>query len=223
MLDYTITASSSNPHLISISKYNAIPLIHVISFYVYCKIFIFFFFFSSRRRHTRWNCDWSSDVCSSDLTTGRRARARASRAGPSSASRGRGRRDAGRSPPTRTRSPRPPVAPARGRADGGRGAPRWSLARRSSPRAHTARRAPRASTRRAAGAPRVRGERPSASLQHIRVYARSLSRMAPTPGDRLPRVGEAASRYRKSMAISHLRPDHEVVVIGGGFSGIGAA
>src|SRR6267143_1665053 len=29
----------------------------------------FFFFFSSRRRHTRWNCDWSSDVCSSDLDT----------------------------------------------------------------------------------------------------------------------------------------------------------
>src|SRR3989338_10485445 len=27
------------------------------------------FFFSSRRRHTRWNCDWSSDVCSSDLST----------------------------------------------------------------------------------------------------------------------------------------------------------
>src|SRR3989338_1539055 len=25
------------------------------------------FFFSSRRGHTRWNCDWSSDVCSSDL------------------------------------------------------------------------------------------------------------------------------------------------------------
>src|SRR5689334_3211137 len=24
------------------------------------------FFFSSRRRHTSWNCDWSSDVCSSD-------------------------------------------------------------------------------------------------------------------------------------------------------------
>src|SRR5689334_23721628 len=34
------------------------------------------FFFSSRRRHTRWNCDWSSDVCSSDLsnTRGRLAR-----------------------------------------------------------------------------------------------------------------------------------------------------
>src|SRR5438034_5251295 len=27
-----------------------------------------FFFFSSRRRHTRSLCDWSSDVCSSDLT-----------------------------------------------------------------------------------------------------------------------------------------------------------
>src|SRR3990167_8164964 len=24
-------------------------------------------FFSSRRRHTRFDCDWSSDVCSSDL------------------------------------------------------------------------------------------------------------------------------------------------------------
>src|SRR2546430_12075144 len=28
---------------------------------------VFFFFFSSRRRHTRFDCDWSSDVCSSDL------------------------------------------------------------------------------------------------------------------------------------------------------------
>src|SRR5689334_4605484 len=31
-----------------------------------------YFFFSSRRRHTRWNCDWSSDVCSSDLATAAR-------------------------------------------------------------------------------------------------------------------------------------------------------
>src|SRR5690606_41014962 len=28
----------------------------------------FFFFFSSRRRHTRFSRDWSSDVCSSDLS-----------------------------------------------------------------------------------------------------------------------------------------------------------
>src|SRR5439155_11688430 len=29
--------------------------------------FFFCFFFSSRRRHTSWPRDWSSDVCSSDL------------------------------------------------------------------------------------------------------------------------------------------------------------
>src|SRR2546430_5349315 len=29
--------------------------------------FFVIFFFSSRRRHTRFDCDWSSDVCSSDL------------------------------------------------------------------------------------------------------------------------------------------------------------
>src|SRR5256886_7912370 len=31
------------------------------------SVWEFFFFFSSRRRHTRFDCDWSSDVCSSDL------------------------------------------------------------------------------------------------------------------------------------------------------------
>src|SRR2546430_11159841 len=36
---------------------------------VYCvsHLVCSFFFFSSRRRHTRFDCDWSSDVCSSDL------------------------------------------------------------------------------------------------------------------------------------------------------------
>src|SRR5688572_25520402 len=33
------------------------------------------FFFSSRRRHTRFDCDWSSDVCSSDLSASPRATA----------------------------------------------------------------------------------------------------------------------------------------------------
>src|SRR5688572_31965164 len=39
-------------------------------------LLFFFFFFSSRRRHTRFDCDWSSDVCSSDLRviSDRRAR-----------------------------------------------------------------------------------------------------------------------------------------------------
>src|SRR5689334_24628872 len=35
---------------------------------MYVDVFLYFFF-SSRRRHTRWNCDWSSDVCSSDLAS----------------------------------------------------------------------------------------------------------------------------------------------------------
>src|SRR2546430_8983833 len=42
--------------------------------FLFCSCFVilflalcFFFFFSSRRRHTRFDCDWSSDVCSSDL------------------------------------------------------------------------------------------------------------------------------------------------------------
>src|SRR5437899_12482642 len=34
---------------------------------------LLFFFFSSRRRHTRCLSDWSSDVCSSDLTRVTRA------------------------------------------------------------------------------------------------------------------------------------------------------
>src|SRR5690606_3968324 len=36
----------------------------------------FFFFFSSRRRHTRFSRDWSSDVCSSDLLALRSQRTR---------------------------------------------------------------------------------------------------------------------------------------------------
>src|SRR5690606_23172735 len=32
-----------------------------------CFLYLLFFFFSSRRRHTRFSRDWSSDVCSSDL------------------------------------------------------------------------------------------------------------------------------------------------------------
>src|SRR5688572_5037808 len=39
-------------------------------FFSILSVFFFFFFFSSRRRHTRFDCDWSSDVCSSDLSAG---------------------------------------------------------------------------------------------------------------------------------------------------------
>src|SRR5439155_1841955 len=45
------------------------PLRHVHYSIAFCLSF--FFFFSSRRRHTRWPRDWSSDVCSSDLERAR--------------------------------------------------------------------------------------------------------------------------------------------------------
>src|SRR5690242_21776536 len=38
-----------------------------------CAVVSSIFFFSSRRRHTRLTCDWSSDVCSSDLDSAARA------------------------------------------------------------------------------------------------------------------------------------------------------
>src|SRR2546421_6667067 len=41
---------------------------YLINFYkISLLVFCLFFFFSSRRRHTRSDRDWSSDVCSSDL------------------------------------------------------------------------------------------------------------------------------------------------------------
>src|SRR5688572_30957463 len=43
-----------------------IHILYIILF-LFITVFFFFFFFSSRRRHTRFDCDWSSDVCSSDL------------------------------------------------------------------------------------------------------------------------------------------------------------
>src|SRR5256886_10329986 len=62
------------------------------------------FFFSSRRRHTRFDCDWSSDVCSSDLGSARRLQERGVRDVPGAA----------RQHPGRDRGddvPRPPGAP----------------------------------------------------------------------------------------------------------------
>ena len=44
----------------------------VVFFFVFCFCFyLFLFFFSSRRRHTSYWRDWSSDVCSSDLFSDR--------------------------------------------------------------------------------------------------------------------------------------------------------
>src|SRR5262245_65364251 len=46
-------------------------LIFLFFFLILYYLYLFFFFFSSRRRHTRCLSDWSSDVCSSDLTVGK--------------------------------------------------------------------------------------------------------------------------------------------------------
>src|SRR5437588_1593953 len=50
-------------HIRSASAIVALLLIGLLLHFL-CPVF---FFFSSRRRHTRSLCDWSSDVCSSDL------------------------------------------------------------------------------------------------------------------------------------------------------------
>src|SRR5688572_30922706 len=47
----------------------------MVFFFVMALVCFVFFFFSSRRRHTRFDCDWSSDVCSSDLIATVRATA----------------------------------------------------------------------------------------------------------------------------------------------------
>src|SRR5256885_6460606 len=95
--------------------------------YVIVKIvFHLFFFFSSRRRHTRLQGDWSSDVCSSDLDAGR-ARSRHRR------------RDRGL-PPLPAQGPQahgrePPLAPpdVRVPAEGGSPRPGVAVRRRARP------------------------------------------------------------------------------------------
>src|SRR5690242_20890358 len=76
---------------------------------------VFFFFFSSRRRHTRLTCDWSSDVCSSDLNwASASASISTSRSGPTAAAPKCG-RDATCSPstPRWARRPTPSTCAAR--------------------------------------------------------------------------------------------------------------
>src|SRR5688572_31293208 len=57
----------SNRHFIFLYIYFYLSLFYFFMFFLCYIFFFFFFFFSSRRRHTRFDCDWSSDVCSSDL------------------------------------------------------------------------------------------------------------------------------------------------------------
>src|SRR5260221_8254984 len=59
-----ITGTNALDGVLIVSNYQAEGLKLSKHFKTCC---VFPFFFSSRRRHTRSLCDWSSDVCSSDL------------------------------------------------------------------------------------------------------------------------------------------------------------
>src|SRR5689334_13636760 len=74
-MNYCIAADkfSDDKHIFNIyhlylhSFYKNFSLFVISFLFSILSLISFFFFFSSRRRHTRWNCDWSSDMCSSDL------------------------------------------------------------------------------------------------------------------------------------------------------------
>src|SRR5690606_39852977 len=97
------------------------------------------FFFSSRRRHTRFSRDWSSDVCSSDLGRSLALDAEPERAYRSSLAAGGARRRPGVAPPApsgagtaaadgRTSRICRPLAPAGGRSEERRVGKEWGWA-----------------------------------------------------------------------------------------------
>ena len=44
----------------------------VLYFFFFCFVFFFIFFFKQKTAYEIYQCDWSSDVCSSDLLTSNR-------------------------------------------------------------------------------------------------------------------------------------------------------
>src|SRR5260370_29517663 len=73
MDEYLDRNGSQKPALIIPHSYNRITVDASLMASALVKLWLLFFFFSSRRRHTRFKCDWSSDVCSSDLQSDGRA------------------------------------------------------------------------------------------------------------------------------------------------------
>src|SRR5256885_3658782 len=61
-----MASSAGTPPATSSSSTNPLPPDQLANESTFLRLM--FFFFSSRRRHTRLQGDWSSDVCSSDLT-----------------------------------------------------------------------------------------------------------------------------------------------------------
>src|SRR2546430_4366436 len=98
-----------------------------------CSAALCFFFFSSRRRHTRFDCDWSSDVCSSDLPVRPSVTLCASTWHASTSSR-RGRRCVGRFSRGAPRGRSPPRGSRRSRGFGGGGGRNCSFLTPAPPR-----------------------------------------------------------------------------------------
>src|SRR5438132_8934196 len=88
VIDATVTfvfIVTATTEIYTLSLHDALPIFRIDTLPIVCfhaskswRLFYGSFFFSSRRRHTISLCDWSSDVCSSDLDASReRARERA--------------------------------------------------------------------------------------------------------------------------------------------------
>src|SRR2546430_7605358 len=62
--EYGVATAGICPGMVGMGEIDAKPWLRC-GFHQVFRVCLFFF--SSRRRHTRFDCDWSSDVCSSDL------------------------------------------------------------------------------------------------------------------------------------------------------------
>src|SRR5215204_4946397 len=154
----------------------------------------FFFFFSSRRRHTRSLCDWSSDVCSSDL---RRWLPRGERRGdPRDLRRLEGRQARGRPPQRRRRD--------RGRRP--RGGPRRGI---------------RDCTEGARLGSGGRAARPARRLLAGEGGGRLMGRFRDALAQ--PGLGAIAEVKRRSPSAGDLRPDADPAELTAAFEGAGAS
>src|SRR2546427_11962566 len=158
--------------------------------------FFLFFFFSSRRRHTRFDCDWSSDVCSSDLWPAVGHAARRHRAGPGAPlpprddGLPRARPQAPRALPLHPRQVEPPILAGLGRVDSRR------LRRRRPPVARERAPGPRRD-RPLPGAPGPRPRRGVGGLQRLPLRADGGARLLAeraAPAAAPPRRGGCGER-----------------------------
>src|SRR5690242_3524052 len=154
-----------------------------------------FFFFSSRRRHTRLTCDWSSDVCSSDLGSRRREPGLEPAACPV--------RHAADQPSARLQCRRRlhqwrrilllPPAPGRTRASPPH---RWAVSPPLCPGGSLARGPPPRQQRRADARRRPPGDAMQAIGRFLRLLAACTRRLAQSPSHHTRRLGALDRLFR---------------------------